>query len=262
MSSLEVPSSFQVVTELGEPTQVYRRRGQTKGCGLAVSIVLLFVAVGTGFCSFSVLADGISGSQGLEMLPYVGLPTLLVVVGAVFFVWWTLARWREAAVVYGDGLAYFNGRKMHVIEWNEVAWLASNVVRHYLYGVIPAGTDHIYTIATQSGDRFRLGNSLSDIGELGKRIRKEVFPYALARAQETFDSGWPVDFGLLSISKAQGVQKGNKVYPWSDIAEITVSSGWVRGRLRTDRQMASIYAPVSRVPNVDVFLTISTGMLG
>ena len=249
MSGIVVPSSFRSVAGSGEPVHVYRQRRQSKGCGLIVLIALLFLALGTGYCSFTAFMDVLSGSQDHSILLVFGLASLFVLPGAVFWAWWTLSRWNETAVVYQDGLAYYNGRRMHTVRWNEVESLLTNVVQNYLY-FIPGGTDHMYTITTQTGDRFKLGsNSLSSIEELTKHVRREVFPHLLARARETFEAGAPVHFGPFSISKAQGVQKGSKSYPWNDIAEIAMSHGWVWVIPQTDRLLSSVGAPVSKIPN-------------
>ena len=262
MSDLVVPSSFCSVRGLGEPISVYMRRRRSNGCGLIVCIVGLLLALGAAYCSLAAYPGIVSSSSDVTVPFVFGSFNLLLLLGMALFAWWTVARWNEAAVVYREGLAYFDGRRMHAVAWDEVTSVLISVIRHTHYSVIPiVTTSREYTLTNQEGTRFKLSDSLSNDEELFKQIHREVFPHTLARAQQAFDSGQPIQFGPLSVSKTHGVEKGKRCYPWHDIAAISMSRGWVHIKLRRGDRFTSIQARVSKVPNVHVFLKISTSMV-
>ncbi len=260
MSSIPVPPQFQTVQSLGEPLSVYKggglmRWGSVLFCILGACLVpLVFYYALTYQETYPNVA-----AQNVPVLLIVGL---LLALGLLLWAWRILARWTETAVVYAEGLAHYNGQRILVYEWNQIAAITAQVIQYRYYGIIKAGTSHKYTLTHLNGKQLKLDDHFHHVAELFDRIRERTFRPILTRCCQAYDMGDTVQFGAFAISQAQGVLKGKKSYPWSEIGDVSVIQGTVTIKPKRGGLFSGMSAPVAKVLNLDVFLAMVQELAG
>jgi len=175
--------------------------------------------------------------------------------------WKLITRWNESAVVYQDGFAHYRGKDLPSFKWVDIAAITMRAIKMTYYGIIPTGTMHKYTLYNRDGEKYKLDGIMSKIEELILQIRQGIFPHLMNEYKTLFNAGKPLEFGHMIISRSGGVRKGNKTYPWQDIAQIAMDKGTVHIVPKKRGLFRGFTQPVESIPNVDVFLTISKEMI-
>lgn len=255
MAHVVIPAPLQPVTGLGDPVRVYRQGDLSKAGSVVCCVAGAGVALGIAYWGL-VAYPGAYPAVARTNVPIIVGAGAALLLGMLFWAWRIHARWSEAAVVYRDGLAHYDGNAVRTFPWHEIEAITMRVVEYRTYGVIKTGTDRRYTIVSQGGDKVKLGNTLSKVEELYNQIRAGVFPHQLARVRAAFDGGQPVAFGPITISRAVGLQVGKKSHAWDEIARILLNEGQVQVKLKKGGPFAGLSVPVERVPNLDVFLAL------
>jgi hypothetical protein len=184
---------------------------------------------------------------------------VLFVIGT--FVAWTLfVNWKKAAALYEYGLAYTSRKGLEMWRWEEVAQLFAAITRHYTNGVY-TGTTHVYTLIDRQNRRLVLNDSLDHVEELGKAVETGTFPQLYAGASGQYNSGISVAFGPVTISKS-GIQFKNKVYPWTDVKEVTIRRGILQVSKKDGGLFSGASAAVSGIPNLRALLSIIDQVVG
>jgi hypothetical protein len=254
MTNINLPSQFDSVIGLGLAQKVYRHSWFSKFA--AVSAILAGSVISLFFFYFAYVYPttfpdvAATNTPALYVMGGVGL--LVTLYGA----WRLLVGWSICAVLYPDGLAFFNGSEVLIFRWPDVAAIKMQVVQYSAYHVIPVGASHTYTITNQNGQIIKLDDQLGKVQELFEVVRKAVFPILMKRSVEALASGQTLTFGSITLSKAVGVQKGNKLYHWNELGRVSVDNGVVNIRPRKGGLFGGIRAPVSNIPNVDVLVTL------
>jgi hypothetical protein len=106
-----------------------------------------------------------------------------------------------------------------------------------------------------------LDGTLAHVDQLLDQMRDQTLPFIMARSKMAFDGGQPVQFGPLSITKLQGLQKGNKIFAWADVGKITVSNGIVEIKPKKGGLFGSVSVAVESIPNIDVFFAMCEEMM-
>src|SRR5215469_7173262 len=126
-----------------------------------------------------------------------------------------------------QGLVRVKKNRTEAVKWDQVEAFWQNVTRitYRVYGV-PTNrvTAHKYTIRRVDGTRMIFKDTLLDVENLGTTIAQETARLLLPRAIDTYNSGAPVAFGSLSLSK-QGITKSTKHLPWDQFAGVQVENG-------------------------------------
>ena len=110
--------------------------------------------------------------------------------------------------------------------WEEIVALTSAVTRHYTNGIY-TGTTHVYTLYNKKNNRLVLNDAMGKVEELAKAIEEGSFPFFYERLALQYDSGQPVIFGPVAISK-NGIQVGKKVFPWTEVKDVSLNQGFLK----------------------------------
>jgi hypothetical protein len=184
---------------------------------------------------------------------------VLFVIG-IFVAWALFANWKKAAALYEHGLAYTSRKGLEMWRWEEVAQLFAAITRHYTNGVY-TGTTHVYTLIDRQNRRLVLNDSLEHIEDLGKAVEAATFPALYAGTSAQYNSGMAVVFGPVTISKS-GIQFKNKVFPWTDVKEVTIRRGILQVSKKDGGWFSGASAAVAGIPNLRVLLSIIDQVVG
>ena len=94
---------------------------------------------------------------------------------------------------------------------------------------------------------------------LGEAIQRETTRRLLPQALHAYEVEGHVEFGKLAVSR-EGLSKGGKILPWSDVACVVVHSGSLLVRRRNGR-LAWFAVPMGKVPNLYVYLALVENIL-
>ncbi len=253
MPDLEVPPLFQNVIGLGKPERVHQAAKLKRGC-----LFLFFVAI---CLLLAIVCFAAAFDRSVKVTPIMSIAAgCLFLIGVVYGSYIGLRRWNHIAVVYTDGLAYFNGRTILVFKWNEIASLTMHVVRTY-YTFIPVAKSHEYTITHLNGKKIVLDDTFNKVEDLFDHIRRQSFQPILVRSCQAFDSGDLVRFGACALGALQGIQIGKKKFAWQDVGKISVEQGNVIVNPKKGGLFGGASAQVRQIPNLDVFLTMANEMI-
>jgi hypothetical protein len=256
METVRIPLSLQSVTGLGEPVRAYPRNAFRKAWSIVVCVAWAVLGLALGFYGLAIYPRaGPQQVTGLDVPLILGLAGLLLL-AALVRSWRTASRWDEAALVYRDGFAYFNGRQVRAYKWQDINAVMIDVARRRYLAVIPGGTRHRYGIVGVAG-KVQLDDGLSRVEDLFDRIRDGSFPHILRRSRRAFQAGVSVDFGPISISRRLGVQIRWKKYAWDEIARISATNGALEITPKKDGLFSRRRIAIARIPNLDAFLVIA-----
>jgi hypothetical protein len=217
--------------------------------GNAIATVLLFA----GALIFLVLGIA-SMSNSDNAWPVLILAVVLFLIG-VFTLWSAVSNWKKCAVIYQQGFAYHDRKGLTTCLWNEIESLKSNVVKHYTNGIY-SGTTHSYTIEKKDETRLVLNDTLSKVEQLFDCIREHSFDTIYQRYSSANNSGVPVSFGPVTISRGDGITIGRKNYPWDQVASVSVQRGMIAVAKKGGRFLSGANVQASQIPNLGVMLSI------
>jgi hypothetical protein len=254
MPDLDMPPALQSLLGLGDPVRVYRPGRAARLLNALACVAWALLGVGTGYFAYTY------HTWASPQVTRTNVPTLygiaaLILGSALFWAWRIRVRWPEAAVVFRDGLAHYDGRQVRTFKWGELAMILMRVTKTSYYG-IPTGTVRQYTITDRTGTRLKLDNSLAKVEDLMKQVMDGAYPHILARDRQAFSAGQRLQYGPISISRDEGVQQGKKRLAWSEIARVAVNDGTVTIKPKKGGLFAGLGASVAAIPNVYAFLAI------
>ena len=191
------------------------------------------------------------------------VPAIIAIVLFLLGVWagWSAyANWNRGAALYEKGFVVRDRHGMQPWRWEEIVSLTSAVTRHYTNGIY-TGTTHIYTLFNKQNKRLVLNDALGKVDELAKAIEEGCFPFLYERLALQYNSGQPVTFGPVAITKT-GIQVGKKVYPWSEVKEVSLNQGILRISKKDGGWFSGASAAASTIPNLHVLLSIINQVVG
>ncbi len=236
MSSPQVPRAFRGITHLGAPVRVF---SPWRNAVVLLAPALLFLGV-LGLLWRVNQSDGVPFSGA--MWGALGLWTAI----SVGFGYIGIRRLKVWGVVYEDGFGYSRGGQVMAFRWEDVVTVSLLVAyQHYCHAV-----------ETATGDRFA---SDGNPDRMGKMMRDRSFPVRRQRLGEAFERGDTVDFGPLTITRAEGIRSGDKVFPWHQIKSLRIRSGAVVLSMKDDGffHAGGINWAVPQIPNLDVLLDLA-----
>ncbi len=251
MSSVVAPKLFETVTGLGEPIGVYTsdRHKILLRFYLIAAVGLLFL--GLAFWEFLVDQQVPSPLvQGLIILMFVGMLASGRRAGM---------QWNDVAVVYYAGLAYFNGKRILVFQWDEIASITVDLTG-ISQGKVKVATVRKYTITHQNSKQLKIDSMILRSGELCDQVREKAFPHIMARCRQFFQYGKLVRFGAAAMGKTQGILVGKKSLPWKEIGQVSVEGRQVVVKPKRGRKLKALSAEIPGVLNLDVFLALAEEM--
>ncbi len=250
MADVVAPSVFKTVTGLGEPIGVYKSDRQ--------KILFRYFLIIAGALPFLGLAIWELLFHPELSLLSVGLiiPVLLgmLVVGRR-----AGAQWKDVAVVYFAGLAYFTGKTILVFNWDEIAAITVDITGTS-EGKFIVATVHNYVITHQNGKQLTIDKMILRSGELCDQIRGKTFPHIMARSRQAFLYGKLVRFGALAMGKEQGILAGEKSLKWRDVGQISLERRQVVVKPKRGRKARAMSAQIPGVLNLDVFIALAEEM--
>lgn len=194
------------------------------------------------------------------MLPWV-VGALIAFVLAVLILWGIYTRRKKAVVVYTNGFAYSDRKKVVSWHWDQIKDVTANVVRHYTNG-IPTGTTHQYTLVHINGEKLVLNDQIKDIENFYTHVQNNTLQQRYQRLANDFNSGSPVAFGSVVIGKDTGIQIGKKVYPWAEIEEVAINKGMLSVKKKGGGWLSGASATAGSIPNLHVLLSILNQVVG
>jgi hypothetical protein len=250
LSSVVAPSVFKTVTGLGEPIGVYKSDRQ--------KIRFRYIVIIAGALPFLGLALWELHFHPELSLPSVGL-IILVLVGMLAVGRRAGGQWKDVAVVYFAGLAYFNGKTILVFKWDEIAAITVDITGTS-HGKFMVATVHNYTITHQNGKQLTVNKMILRSGELCDQVRGKTFPHIMARSRQAFLYGKLVRFGAFAMGKEQGILAGEKSLPWRDVGQVSLERRQVVVKPKRGRKLKAMSAQIPGVLNLDVFLALAEEM--
>lgn len=264
MTLLDVPPTFSSVIGLGAAQAMYPIRKGTKWLNLVGALVFLG---GSAVAFLGGLVYTYSRWQDYGPAVIVGSITAPLIIAAVLFLlglitaWSAYANWRKAVVIYQHGLAYSDRKGVQTWRWDEVASFYAAVTRHYTNGVY-TGATHVYTIHKKNNTRLVLNDAITSVEEVAKNIREAIYPLLYQRYAQAYNSGQPITFGPVTLSKAGGIQIGKKAYPWEQVAKVTIQQGFVQVAKKGGGWFSGASVMASTIPNVDIMLSMIDQLVG
>jgi hypothetical protein len=156
------------------------------------------------------------------------------------------------------GLTIQRGDRTSVLAWDEidVVWhmQAANLrFQDHLASMID-GSQSVYTLSGPGGERVVLNSTLQHHETLGAAIKLETTSRLLPEAIRTYRVEGRVEFGRLAVDR-EGLSKGSRLLPWTDVGSVAVQNGFVHMR-RRNRRVAWFGVRMGKVPNLYVFLAL------
>jgi len=165
--------------------------------------------------------------------------------------------------LHAGGLAIRRGGHLSVIPWDEIetVWHGEQVVAglESLVAAWAGGYQSVYTVQTRGEERFIFNSHLHGLETLGDAIRRETTPRLLSPAMKRYQIEGKVEFGKLAVGR-EGLCKGGKTLPWSEVGNVVVENGFVCAKKRNGRQ-EWIGVQMEKVPNLYVYLALVQSIL-
>lgn len=255
MASITAPSWAESVADLGQPVHVYTQGRVSRLTSAILCPACMVLAAGIGYWGLVAYPQDNPDVAGTNV-PIILVFAAGILAAALYWAWRIVRHWNDSAVVYDQGLAHLSGGQLRKLRWDEIESLQMHVVRNTVYGVIPAGTEHKYTITGHLCSRIKLDDNIGKVEQLFSEVREQALPHIMARSRQAFEAGATVQFGFVSISKAQGLQCGKKHYGWDEVAQMRVVNGYLEIKSRKGGRFSGVSVAVASLTNLEVLLAI------
>ncbi|HEU5200632.1 MAG TPA: DUF6585 family protein [Ktedonobacterales bacterium] len=213
--------------QLGAPQAEYQR--WLRPAGIVTSVLL---ALG-GIFFLTIFAPSVArdGTDWPSII--IGL---LLLAGAFIWPISFLININQRVYLCAKGLVQVKGKRVDVVRWDQVEWVVDHVVRRaYSLNNIPLAkfTTHVYKVRRTDGVKLTFRDSLRNVESLGETMVWATTRHLIPRAIATYNSGVPVPFGDLTVSK-EGISKGKKLLPWDRYDHYEIKEGdvllWAKGK--------------------------------
>ena len=275
--------------DMGEPEQVYQQTGLSRMKMILRLSTWLLLALPVGYFAVRVLdymrGDLAGSGQGFLILIILMAAVVWLLVPLLKKLRLYRREWGDMAVLCPEGLAYYHAGNWRGVRWDEIASVEASRETNMWFDsgelIILGGVETFlrgyirhYAVVDYTGDRIRLGETLTNIDGLMNAIRQRTFPRILAKAQQVLNAGQEVAFGPIVISKAGGIYCDGKRYTWNQVSEVGVTGDTEKflrikphhGHLLKDIQaligFEEIKVPERDVPNEDVLLSLAASLMG
>jgi hypothetical protein len=261
MTEVAIPPLFASVKGLGGPLRVHPLGDLNRWTRLFFSLASMAFALSIFLYGLAIY------SRQFPPPPrqYLAIPLLFAILmffGA--FIWFRRIRmrWREAVVLYSDGLAYYDGRKILMFRWEDIAAIFTHGKSTHPFRFLQRKDKGGYTIVHQNGKVLKVGDHLQWADKLYEDIRLQVYHSILTRCCTAYDSGETVQFGPLKMNRGLGLITANKSYLWDEIGQVAIEQGRLHIKPKGNGWSTDYSAPIGLVPNVDVFMAMVNELAG
>lgn len=158
---------------------------------------------------------------------------------------------KSSATVCESGLSYKSLRGTGEMRWEDVEKFRYAVVKTYHQGIIPT-THYTITLVDKAGHRAELGSNVEHPKELAALLWSKLQDPLLKKALAGYDSGTPLDFGAIKVSRENIiVSLGLKkiTIPTANVAGCSIDKGCVRIAERMDGKLKHRDAMMGQVDN-------------
>lgn len=194
------------------------------------------------------------------ILPWV-IASLIAFLLAALLLWSIYTRRKKAVVVYTNGFAHSDRKGVISWHWDQVKDVTANVIRHYTNG-IHTGTTHQYTLVHNNGEKLMVNDTIKDVEKFYNHVEDKTLQQRYQRLANDYNSGRPVTFGNVTISKASGIQIGKKTYPWEEVEEVAINQGLLSVKKKGGKWFSGARATAGSIPNLHVLLSIINQIVG
>jgi hypothetical protein len=245
----QVPNAFASVVDLGPAAAVYEAKtGRLPIVLIMVILALVFGAAAAGFRLIPFRT--VSGPDWGIFIPitiFALLALFFLVLAAVNF--WSAFGGVRLAVRYRDGLACAGRKGVVAWRWPEIASITTEVTRSYGRRG-GAYVDRSYILRNSAGAQIVLDDdALEDVERLADEVKRNVYAILAPQEAEYYQSGRPLTFGPIMVSRQDGIQHGGKRYAWNDIVQVKVKDGLLRVSMK-DGGRRNIRT--ASIPNVEI----------
>ena len=261
--TLQIPEAFNTAFGLGAPQAYYPVKNGNRVGNLVAGIIFLGVAVilflyGLYDTYTAYMRHGPATIDEHLIAP-------LLISAVLFFLgllggWAAYNNWNKGVVVYGNGFAARDRKGVRTWLWTDVISYSAAVTRHYTNGIY-TGTTHIYTIYNKQNERLVFADLYKNVEQLGQAIEAASFPMRYENARQLYNTGQPVIFGPVAISKA-GIVIGKKTYPWAEVKQVSIHQGVLKVSKKDGGWFSGASATAPSIPNLRVLLSIIDQVVG
>ncbi len=261
------PEVFSSVINLGGLQKVYPGKKSGRWGNLIGTLFFLGVAAAAWLYSlwmmYTLWQRGtvvLQRNFGDDILPPFLIGSFFFLVG-ILLAWSAFSNWKKSAALYRDGFAYVDRKGVKSWNFEQVTGMTAAVTKHYRNGIY-TGTTHVYTLWNKAGDRMNINDAIQGVEELASGIRKGIYPHLYQAAANAYNAGKPVQFGAVTISKANGLQMKKKAYPWNEVKEVKIQKGILKVAKKGGGWFSGTNIAVSTIPNLDVLLSMIDQIVG
>ena len=169
--------------------------------------------------------------------------------------WNAYDNWRRRLLVFQDGLLFVDRRGKQEWRWDEIQCLRYRITRRSSL-LFSSRLDHRYIVYKQDGRSITIDSRFQNAGQLGEKIRRQIFPRLYDQINREFCSGKPVIFGEVTLSFTEGIKIGKTAYSWASIKSCELEQGSLKINIEDAGKASQLRIPGYDIPNLDVFLTI------
>jgi hypothetical protein len=218
--------------QLGLLRETYRTRATRAGWiafWIFTPLILLLIGGAIGLVlwgSLPLLNEPFFWSP-MTVIMGIAAPILFIVV-LPFFLFWqmrtedrliTPLRRKIVVSLYTNGLLYREGRKQHVVLWEQIRFV-ERLSMH------PQSAR--YQIQVENGTQITLSVAIAEVQKLGTAIEQEVVKLLLPQMLEDYADQKPIVFPGLCLSQDM-IRKSDESLPWQDVERIHFRSSKVTG---------------------------------
>lgn len=262
MNNPQLPEAFRSLLGLGVLNGYYPVKNLNRWGNLIAMLVFLGGAVAAFFYAFyEAYVWSRYGPVMIQdrMTPPLAISGVLVLI-AVLAGWGAYASWVKAVAFYEKGVACRSRKGIQVWHWEDVDRFYTAITRHYTNGIY-TGTTHVYTLFNRKQERLVLNDAYVHVEDLGIRVEESIFPRLYEGAVSRYNAGERLDFGPVALSKG-GIQVRKKVYPWSEVQQVSIQRGILRVSKKDGGRFAGTHAAASAIPNLRVLLSLIDQIVG
>jgi hypothetical protein len=172
-----------------------------------------------------------------------------------FFVLVIAERVTARACLHDNGISYRS-----ILSYKEIRWVEVDRIyygAHQLSAhLIPLGTFYQLKLLDHNGQKLSLGDRVGRVAHLAEKIAQYTYEPLLQKAEQHFNRGDELDFGLVRVSRSAGLRvkhwSSYSTISWADLAAYKLDAGnfylWRVGQKHTNG------IPTERIPNAWVLL--------
>lgn len=258
MDQLSIGSPFHSLIGMGESKTIYRQSVASKTLNVIGSLLFLFAAAYIFY--YGLNYKNVYPDVAAANTPIIyGFAALLVGTG-IYWAWNIFSRWQDMAVLYENGFAYFNGRDVTSFKWNEITSIKIRMTQLRVEHFIPAGKIRMFIFESPSA-KLKLDGTLSKVEDLVKNIRANALSFMVPRLRQELNSGKILQFGPVSIHKAEGISIKKKKCAWNNIANVRVVNEVLEIVPRKNGLFGRLSANSWQVSNLDALFILSEEMI-